>query len=75
MIAVQVRPSCLRHPDRGVFEEVDQVPDDRWARNEIGIKYQQEIALCACHARFQRSGLIAGAVVSMEIDDIESLVA
>ena len=72
-LAVQMCPPRLRHRDRRILEEVDQVSDDRRGRNEIRIEHQHEFAFRAFHPGLERARFVTLAVFSVDIGDIEPL--
>src|SRR5208283_3990482 len=69
VVAVDVRPARLYHPDLGVGEVVDTLEQKIGWRYKIGVKDSDEFTLCRFQSRLQSTRLVALAIVAVQVDD------
>ncbi len=73
VVAIEMVPAGLHHTDRGIGEVVDRPLENRRVGHEIGVEDRDELALGRLHPVGQRPGLVAGAVLAMDVLDVEAL--
>ena len=72
VFGVDVSPSGLDHPYLGFGEIMDGLAQEGGLEHEIGVKDSNEFALGHFQTGFQGPGLVALAVLSMEVVDVEA---
>jgi len=73
VIGVDVAPPRLYHRDLGIDEERHRALQEVGARDEVGVEDRDVLTLGHLHARFERAGLVAGAVGAVQITDVDAL--
>src|SRR5689334_22301920 len=74
VIAVDVRPAHLRAADHRIGEEVDQLAQAIRLRNKVGVEDREQLAFGKLVAVLERAGFETGAVVAMDVMNVETLI-
>src|SRR5208282_2355275 len=72
VVPVEEGPARLDYPDLGVLEIGDGAAEKIGMRQEIGVENGNESARGGFHAFFEGAGLVALAVVAMQVNDVET---
>src|SRR5438132_7933639 len=75
VLAVQVLPPDLHHSDVLVGEEVHRAQEEVGGGDEVRIEYRDQLAARDLEPLLQGAGLVAAAVVSVEVGDVQTLLA
>jgi hypothetical protein len=71
-LAVQVTPAGLHHADLRVGDEVrDEGAEEVGLGDEVGVEDRDELALRDREARVERAGLVARAIDTVDVADVE----
>ena len=73
ILAVQVPPARLDHPDLRIGEEMHGALQDVGRRNEVCVEDEDELARAGLHSVFERTGLEACAIRAVDQLHIEPL--
>src|SRR2546425_6650735 len=71
--AVNVRPAHLRTTHNWISEVMNQLAQEIRLRHKVGIKDRYQFALRALHSVFQSAGFESGAIVAMNVMNVETL--
>ena len=71
IVAVEVLPANLDHPDVLVGEEVHRALEDVGRRDEVGVEHEDELPLARPQTIRERAGLEARAVRAVQVLDVE----
>src|SRR5207237_6051598 len=69
IIAIQISPACLHHPDLFILEVRDAAPKKIGSRNKVGVEDRHELALRRFQPVLKSAGLIAPTVGAIDITD------
>ena len=71
LVAVQVRPARLRHPDTRIREVPHHAAQEIRPRHEVGIEHGDQLAARAPHSPRERARLVSRAAPAAEMRDVE----
>ena len=70
VIAVEVSPAGLHHPDARFGKVVDDLHEPLRRRHEVSVEDRDELALGLLQTLIERARLVAVAVRAVQIDDV-----
>ena len=68
-----MRPAHLRTTHNWISEVMNQLAQEIRLRHKVGIKDRNQFALRALHSVFQSAGFESGAIVAMNVVNVETL--
>ena len=75
VLAVQVLPADLHHPHPLVGEELHGAQEEIGAGDEVRIEHRDQLAARDLQPFLQGAGLVAAAVVAVDVGDVQALLA
>ncbi len=73
IVFVDVAPARLHQRDLLVGEVMNGAFEEIRLRDEVGVEDRHEIAACHLQALVERAGLVAGAILAMDVLDVDAL--
>jgi len=71
-VFVEMIPAGLHHPDAGLLERGQQLPDQIRLGHEVRVQHQQELAVGTAHARGQGARLEARALPAADVAHVDA---